>query len=509
MSLHCKIENAGIKVFAQAINCCCKLGEDVYLDANANELTIKVLNEPYKSAFMMIAFDSAFFDSYEVEGRCSPNDDITNDDGSQNSVNRNNKTPRMYCKLKTRSCLLAFKKEKNLVKNMEHCEINIKSSSDFAQFKFVYDSKCIKKMELPLGCDFLDVNDDVFQNGQNKVTCKAKILADILTYFAKEDEYITMKATPQSIEFETHFADRDKSGKLTKTNIDIDEFELYNISDDIFLTYSLRLIRPFLSFCSGRIPEIDIFMTGSNQPICFNAEYPPYIKIALALATLDVNQSTPNRNSSKSSVMYQTNRSSQHAEATRVSNNNGTRTSRLLSQDSNEISSNPENPRHSIQGSIAIRDQEITNHRLISNEEQHDSVNSLSQGGSPRNISNHSIPPEPIDFDMQVDNLDEEADEICENFPSQSTIGPEGGEPVNSQSQQLSSGQTTKNNSQLTPLVLSQPLPSNLSNGSQLSNLQPRDTSYWMSLEIRSESQLSSSSDELLVPPTDNEYESD
>lgn len=29
-------------------------------------------------------------------------------------------------------------------------------------------------MELPLGCDFLDVNDDVFQNGQNKVTCKAK-----------------------------------------------------------------------------------------------------------------------------------------------------------------------------------------------------------------------------------------------------------------------------------------------------------------------------------------------
>ncbi|XP_074595841.1 cell cycle checkpoint control protein Rad9 [Brevipalpus obovatus] len=290
MLFTCQVGSLSIKSFTQAINACSKLGEDVHLDATSSRLTVQTMNTS-KSALLEISFDRGNFDEYQVTGRAE-------------------------FVLKKRSCILAFKKEPFLTKHLDHLLIEVEEDAEHVRFVFNYKQKYLKDIRLPIPQNVSPIEVEAPEEGMNVLTCRKKLLMDIVNDFAREDELVTLRVESRNLHLKTH-SDGEKADKTTKLSFKADEFERFDVKDPVSLTFSIRLVRPFIAFLMSRdmVDTVNILIGTPGQAFFFQAEEPPSIKVSLALATVaydEENESEPATRSTPSQSTERTYNSQLH-----------------------------------------------------------------------------------------------------------------------------------------------------------------------------------------------------
>ena len=174
-----KLLSENLKVFAKAVQCLSKVGEDLYIEGKQDRLELRSVNQS-RSAFACVVFAREFFASFTPLDRSHPgrlnassaaaaasgssltaSTDLGNDSSDSSQANQNSRSadePDIRCKVLNKSCLGAFKSMNALSKSVESCTITLDVDREEIVFKLQCFYGINKTYQLQMeDCDPLQV----------------------------------------------------------------------------------------------------------------------------------------------------------------------------------------------------------------------------------------------------------------------------------------------------------------------------------------------------------------
>lgn len=266
--MKCVVPNQCLKTVVRAVWCLSKIGEEIYIEAQADSLSLKTTNCA-KTAYICVVLRKEFFLSYDYP--------VLDDPGHSTK-----------CKLPTRPFLSIFKSLPNLEKLVDHCTIQVDHDDTELVVSFHYRQGFVKSHHLGFqDCDKLQA---VFSKEETPVVISgsAKVLQDVAANFPMAWDEVAIIATSKNLSFKSYLEDDRTLSKVgvTEINLSPSEFEEYSVQEDTNVVCSLKTMRALLTFAEANAHEFDLRIDGRGKPVILSLSNRGDYEVDMVLATL-------------------------------------------------------------------------------------------------------------------------------------------------------------------------------------------------------------------------------
>lgn len=273
--MRCVIAGNSVKLFARAIHCLAKIGEEIYLEPLTKGLSLRTVNSS-RSAYACFLFLLNFFQSY--------------DDGLHNISGSENTPPEdiLKCKLSVKSFLSVFKSLSTVEKIVDRCSIKMDLEKATLTFLLYCRHGITKTYNLSYqDCESLQA---VFTKDlcPNVITAQPRIFSEVVMNFQNTQEEITLTVCPQHMKVTNYVDDEPDPEKVIRTEMVLvqEEFDKYQIGVDTEVTFCLKELKGILTFAESSGQPMDIYFEYGGKPIVFSLNSDATFEANFVLATL-------------------------------------------------------------------------------------------------------------------------------------------------------------------------------------------------------------------------------
>ncbi|VVA96574.1 unnamed protein product [Arabis nemorensis] len=253
------VSGNALKTFARSVMCLARVGNELVVQASPTQLGLHTLNAS-RSAYQCITFQSSFFDAYTVSG-----------------------TQAHFSVLLKAVCSVL----RTPVASIDHMSVQL-PYHDASKVKWTLECFSGLKKTYWITCN---VEPDIQQLSLDKgrfpsgLVVHPRNLSKLLGNFQSSLQEITIIATDQTsfssdaaseiggkaVEFRSYVDPTKDGDSLLHTQLWIDpseEFLQYtHAGDPVDITFSLKELKAFLSFCEGCEADIHLFFEKAGEPI--------------------------------------------------------------------------------------------------------------------------------------------------------------------------------------------------------------------------------------------------
>lgn len=270
--MKCIIPGANLKIFARAIHSLSKIGDEIYLEALPDGLSMRTVNSS-RSAYACFKFVPTFFLKYD--GQCN-----TQKNTDDSFVSK--------CKITTKSCLTVFKSLVTLEKTVERCRLVLDVELDRLVFQLHCKHGIVKTYNLSfIECENLQA---VFSKdfSPNVLVSQSRLFHDVVGNFQSGQEEITLSVTPERVMIRNYIDDEPDPQKVIRTELSLmpEEFENYRVGVDTEVTFCLKELRALLSFSESSNLPLSMYFESAGRPIILALDSDPSFEANFVLATL-------------------------------------------------------------------------------------------------------------------------------------------------------------------------------------------------------------------------------
>ncbi|XP_068679919.1 cell cycle checkpoint control protein RAD9A-like isoform X2 [Montipora foliosa] len=271
--MRCVIPGRSVKLFAKAIHCLSRIGDELYLEALSQGLALRTVNSS-RSAYACFLFNENFFISY--------------DDGANDLPEDSQEEDLLKCKISMKSCLSVFKSMNTIERTVDQCKIDLNIKDARLIFLLFCRHGITKTYNLTFQeCETLQA---IFSKDMcpNFMTAQAKILNDAVYNFPNNQEEITLVVCPETFKVKNYVDDEPDPTKVIHTEMMLvpEEFENYQIGVDTDVTFCLKELRAILTFAEFSSQPINVHFETGGRPIVFSMDGDSTYEGNFVLATL-------------------------------------------------------------------------------------------------------------------------------------------------------------------------------------------------------------------------------
>ncbi|XP_067883035.1 cell cycle checkpoint control protein RAD9A-like, partial [Heterodontus francisci] len=179
--MRCLVTGGNVTVIARAIHALARIGEECYLEALEEGLTLRTVNSS-RSAYACFLFSPLFFQKYESGVLIPPGDSDLSGTQQEN----------FHCKIAMKSLLAVFKSPASMEKTVERCKMVLGRGRD----QLVIQLLCKYGITKTHNLSFQDC--ETLQAVYTKDTCpntlraQPKLLTDTVIHFPTNLEEVTL-----------------------------------------------------------------------------------------------------------------------------------------------------------------------------------------------------------------------------------------------------------------------------------------------------------------------------
>ncbi|BHF61118.1 Cell cycle checkpoint control protein rad9b [Sparganum proliferum] len=215
-----------LKVFTRAVSALGKLGDDLYFECGAGELSLRCVNSS-RSAYAAAFFSTNFF---EKASGLEDRDD----------------TPRF--KLTAKTCCRVFKPSVSWDKVVRKCRLQLDESGNTLIVQFFQRHGLVKTYNLPtIDCESLEAVYNI-ADAFNHLAASSKVFAEIISNFRPTQTEVTLVIQDGECVFRNFIDDSDFSAIVTHVPVSSSEFETYDFHEETEITFCQKDLRAAISF---------------------------------------------------------------------------------------------------------------------------------------------------------------------------------------------------------------------------------------------------------------------
>lgn len=279
--MKCTILGQYIRQVGKAIQALAKIGEELYLEPKPEGLAFRTMNSS-RSAVMTFKFDANFFEYYEEK---SP-DDIERIPATNPELSSQNPSK---CRLMMRSILMVFNRLNVLEKTVEFCHINVLPNISKVKIQLICKYSVTKLYTFPfIESERLEMYHDVSNEG-NSFSCHAKVLNEAVINFLRNQEEVTMIATPDKFVMKNYISSNPQENQNavhTELTMYPNEFQTFEVNSESSITYCLKELRAIISLADAFDLPLNATYGAVNEPIYFTVSRPEVFEGSLVMATM-------------------------------------------------------------------------------------------------------------------------------------------------------------------------------------------------------------------------------
>eukprot|EP00045_Choanoeca_perplexa_P004919 m.41492 g.41492 ORF g.41492 m.41492 type:complete len:429 (+) comp12837_c0_seq2:66-1352(+) len=268
--MECCIGSHELKIFARAVHCLSKIGEDVNFEVKSDTLELRAVNQS-RSAFAFFSFAHSFFEFYHLTSK-SPQPDGTG------------------CRLGCKALLASFKSLKAINQSVERCFITLSEDEARLIIKLQCRHGIVKTHQLFFeDCETLCAMYD-------KASCRSVVsgspqtIIEGVANFQAGLEEMTIRATRDKLELSNYveIGPDSESSECLSTHLSLDpsEFSQYEVRKEVSLVFCLKELKALLVFVDYVSEPLSMHFGRGGQPIIFSQEARSH-RVEFVFATLD------------------------------------------------------------------------------------------------------------------------------------------------------------------------------------------------------------------------------
>ncbi|XP_041971654.1 cell cycle checkpoint control protein RAD9A isoform X2 [Aricia agestis] len=280
------IQHTCRNVLGRTIHALARFGDELCLESLPDSILLRTLNAA-ESAYAIVKFNKNFF-SYFNYNYYSTED-----------------TDGLKCKISMKSALNTFKSPMHMDKQVENLEIKLDPES----CKLIFQLKCKHGI---IKTHFVSVIDcktmqAVYTKDQvpNRLTSSQRVLSEALSNFQSSDDQVTLDATGQVLVLRNYIDKNVDVSKIIRTQISIKptEFDVYNISAETVITFTLKEFRALLAFAEALSLPIQLHFETTGKPAVFIVHNGNTFEAHFVLATSKPDSATQVTHSTQNSYV--------------------------------------------------------------------------------------------------------------------------------------------------------------------------------------------------------------
>ncbi|KAB0791934.1 hypothetical protein PPYR_03734 [Photinus pyralis] len=281
--MNCTIPGPNIKVLSKLINALSKIGDDVYVEAKKDYLSLKSVNMT-TTAYCTVHLRDTFFSSYEV---------------SQIDL---------QCRIPVKGMLSVFKSFSHKDKKMEFCKIELEEDPVKIVFRFKYKHDVMVVRALFLS-DGEAVN--IVYNKDNNTSylgATAQLFGQVLCNFQLHDDDMSLDVTSQRALIRNYITGDTAVTKGVRSQITLmaGEFSSFKITRDTNITFSLKPFRAAVSLAETTTLGMLLNFDAPGRPALIEVKNPTF-EVNFVIATLKSNDVPSTLTSSAVPIMNDVN----------------------------------------------------------------------------------------------------------------------------------------------------------------------------------------------------------
>lgn len=260
--MNCIIPGPNIKVLSKLVNALSKIGDDVYLEAKKDYLSLKSVNMT-TTAYCTVHLRDIFFSSYEV---------------SQIDL---------QCRIAVKGMLSVFKSFGYKDKKMEFCKIELEEDPVKIVFRFKYkhDVMVVRALYLSDG-EAVNIvyNKD---NNNSYMGATAQLFGQVLSNFQLHDDDMSLDVTSQRALIRNYITGDTAVTKGVRSQITLmaGEFSSFKITRDTAITFSLKPFRAAVSLADTTALGMLLNFDTAGRPALIEVKNPTF-EVNFVIATL-------------------------------------------------------------------------------------------------------------------------------------------------------------------------------------------------------------------------------
>ncbi|KAJ1659910.1 hypothetical protein IWQ61_001073 [Dispira simplex] len=281
---------SALRPWGKLMQCLAKIGEQVTLEATRSKLHLSTVNAS-SSAFVLCCFSRQYFESFT----------FTPDAASL--------TPEAArCRVLTKSLVSVFRSKQNGEKAVETCKLTLEGTVT-EQDPALTPCRLSVRMGCKHGvakhyrifyepCEALYA---VYAKDQcpNRWLVSPKLMGEWMSHFSTKLDEITMICSPESIVIQsfaeggfaaiaegTSARDAIKQSLQTQFQVDVEDFDVYEVRQHVELTFNFKEFRAFLGFAEQLNLPLMTYFDVPGKPVLFSLQSTDHMGVDLVLATL-------------------------------------------------------------------------------------------------------------------------------------------------------------------------------------------------------------------------------
>ncbi|KAF9347504.1 cell cycle checkpoint control protein rad9a [Mortierella sp. NVP85] len=276
-----EVSDGGMQGFHAVLTCLSKIGDDIIVEARPDRFTMSTISVT-RSAFASFIFTRTFFESYNL-------------DTASEAIRHDADGPYLRCSVLARALVSACKLRGKIALKFEKCCLTMDAAEGVGEncrltvenvfkqgvtkiHKLLYES-CPEPLEVL----------DSIRNYSSSWRLPATAMAGFTENFSSKAEEISMTCQRDAITFKT-MQQRDgpseKRIATTEFPMSKDVMDVYNLQDEIELTFSMREFKAIIAFAlTLRLPLTGHF-DARNRPLLLSMESEGILLVNFALATV-------------------------------------------------------------------------------------------------------------------------------------------------------------------------------------------------------------------------------
>lgn len=258
--MNCIIPGPNLKIFAKALQALAKIGDDLYVEATKEQVSLITLNLR-KTVCVHFNLLDIFFSNYEV--------DITQIDDKSEGVS---------CKIHMKTLLPLFKGT-HLEKKLDYVKLEYDNNSDFIIFKMKYKSDdilmthhlhLIEPEKLTI-----DISPD---SGCNNIVTTSTFFNQLLNMFSNSDDEILFEITKEKAVIRNYYVGAPVRSKSVRSQVSPNgsEFSVFRINLETTINFSLKPFRTAIQFAEGFNLNISLNFEQGGKPLCVVMKNPTF-----------------------------------------------------------------------------------------------------------------------------------------------------------------------------------------------------------------------------------------
>ncbi|CAH1382207.1 unnamed protein product [Tenebrio molitor] len=268
--MECIVPGNNMKVLGKALQALSKIGDELYMEAKSDRLSLITLNSS-KTVCARFHFFETFFSSYEV------NPDDLSAAGNET----------ITCKVHMKIFLPLFKG--NLEKKLDYFKFEYTTDSDLIVFKMKYkcdDIVMVHKLRL-MDNETLSIGVGA-DTGENSLGGSSSFYNQLLAMFSISDDELTFEITPAKVVARNYCQGTPCRPKMMRSHINLNstEFLSYRITKETTVNFSLKPFRTVVHFAETFNLNIDLNFDVGGKPLSILLKNPTF-EVNFIVATLN------------------------------------------------------------------------------------------------------------------------------------------------------------------------------------------------------------------------------